>query len=486
MRTSRSTTCAALCLALLHGPLAVAATAPPAAAKSAAKKPAAAAAKPPGVKAGQLVAGARQAVAGIYKAAKASQGKLDPKNKKQAPFWQAVKQMNGTLVEVDKQAKAKDKRLAATLSKGSETLAKLKTVWPRIGVTDSKVAGYLEKLDNAYTALRSARGAEGARARKAGPLTAAEKDKLGKIKSSQTELSKKLSGLQAKAKAHKDPGTEATLARLIEQSNRIAAAQLTVDAFLLAIVLLDQFQGEWDGYSYYVGPDYRAGWTEIDVWVETSFTSYDSWYVESFESYSVESFSTWETSFEVSDSFDYEVTDVSLAEVDTLETEFEASFSYDEMSWEAYSEENVTAEMEDTVYEEADDNLDVAAESWEEEGLEIEAGEDMLDADDQAEFADEDEGDEDDAEAGDADEDEDADAEADDGDEEADDGSEDAEDGEEDADDGSEDADDGSDDADDGGDEGDDGGEDADDGGDEGSDESDDEPPAAAFAFLGA
>lgn len=73
------------------------------------------------------------------------------------------------------------------------------------------------------------------------------------MKASQAKFSKNVGDLQAKAKAKKDKGTEASLARLLEKSNRIAAAQLTVDAFLLAILLLDQLQGEWDGYSYYVG-----------------------------------------------------------------------------------------------------------------------------------------------------------------------------------------------------------------------------------------
>lgn len=497
MRTSRLTTAAALLLLLANGPLAAAAAAP---------KKAPAAAKPAKAQANgkKLLDSARQAVAGIYKAAKASQGKLDPKNKKQAPLWQAVKQMGQTLDKVKTQVAAKDKNLAATLSKGSETLAKLKTVWPRVGVANPKVATYIDKLDNAYTALRSARGAEGGRARKAGPLTPQEKARFEKMKASQGELSKKLGDVQAKAKAKKDKGTEASVARLIEKSNRIAAAQLTVDAFLLAILLLDQLQGEWEGYSYYVGPEYRESWAQIDVWVETSFTSYDSWYVESFESYSLESCASWETSFELSEGFDYEITDVSLAEVDSLETEFEASFTYDELSYEAYSEEYASAEWEETVYEEADENLDVAAESWEEEGLEVEADDEMLDEDDQEEFVDEDEAEDDEADEDEDDADDEAD-DADDEDDEADD--EDGDEGDEDEaeddegdDDEGDDEDDEADDSEDEGDEEEDGGdeEDEDDGGDEeeesedegddggdegddGGDEGDEEPPVVSL-----
>ncbi|MDX1996895.1 MAG: hypothetical protein SF066_04190 [Thermoanaerobaculia bacterium] len=496
MRSSRFTAMAALLLLLANGPLAAAAAAPKKA--PAATKPAKA--QTDGKK---LLDSARQAVAGIYKAAKASQGKLDPKNKKQAPLWQAVKQMGTTLEKVKTQVAAKDKNLAATLSKGSETLAKLKTVWPRVGVANPKVSAYIDKLDNAYTALRSARGAEGGRARKAGPLTAQETARFEKMKSSQAEFSKKVGDLQAKAKAKKDKGTEASLARLLEKSNRIAAAQLTVDAFLLAILLLDQLQGEWEGYSYYVGPDYRTSWIEIDVWVETSFTSYDSWYVESFESYSLESCASWETSFELSEGFDYEITDVTMVEVDSLETEFEASFTYDELSYESYSEEYASAEWEETVYEEADENLDVAAESWEEEGLEVEADEEMLDEDDLEEFDDEEEEvDEEDADEGedeeDADEGEDEGDEEEGDEEEGDEGEEDADEAEDEGDEGDEEE---GDEEDEGGDEeedaegdeeedeGDEGGDEEEeeaeeeeaeeDGGDEGGDEGDEEPPVA-------
>ncbi len=49
--------------------------------------------------------------------------------------------------------------------------------------------------------------------------------------------------MQAKAKKKGDKGTEAQLARLIDQSNEIAAAQLTVDAFMTAMLLVDYLAG---------------------------------------------------------------------------------------------------------------------------------------------------------------------------------------------------------------------------------------------------
>ncbi len=335
----------------------------------------------------QLLAESKQAIAGILKESKASKGKLDPKNKQQAPFFAGLKEVQGALADSEKKLKAKDKKVFESLSKGSEALAKAKTAWPRVGVANAKVDGYLKKLDNSYTALRSHYGAEGARAKKGGPLSAQEKDKLTKIKSSQAEFAKKLGPLQAKAKANGDKGTEAELARLIAQSNKIAAAQLTVDAFLTTMLLLDHLEGEWSAYSYYVGPTYRADWVAVDVWVETSFTTYDSYYWETVDTYTVESWDSWETTMELDVDVEFEVVDVTEADLVATDEYFEASFEYEELSWESYSEEYASAEMEETVFEEESANLDVAAEAWEDEGLEVEAGEELMDAEDAAEVA---------------------------------------------------------------------------------------------------
>ncbi|MEO8197610.1 MAG: hypothetical protein ABI689_12925 [Thermoanaerobaculia bacterium] len=439
--------------------VAVAATqaAKPAAAKPAAGKPAAKPAPGKQVNGKQLLAESKKAVAGILKASKASGGKLDPKNKKQAPFFGGIKELRASIADSEKKMKAKDKKLFDSLSKGSTALAKVKTAWPRTGVKDAKVDGYLGKLDNSYTALRARYGSEGLRAKQGGALSAKEKANFEKIKASQAEFANKLAPMQAKAKKNGDKGTEAELARLIAQSNKISTAQLSVDAFLTAMVLVDVLQGEWDCYSYYVGPDYRADWVQVDVWVEASFTSYDTMYWETVDTYSVESWDYWDASMELDLDVDFTVADISDADLSSSDSYLDSSYSYDELSWEDYSTEYASAEAQDTVYEEEDLNLDVAEEAWEDEGLELEAADDMLDADDAEDAADDDDG---------------ADGEAD--DDAADDAADD--DGADDAadDDGADDADDdGGDDADDDAD--DDGGDDDadDDGGDDGGDDDD-------------
>ena len=171
---------------LAYGPLftgaAAAATpaAKPAAAKPAAGKPAAG----KQVNGKQLLAESKKAVAGILKESKASGGKLDPKSKKQAPFFAGLKEFQGAIDDSEKKLKAKDKKLFASLSKGSKALAKVKTAWPRVGVKNAKVDGYLGKLDNSYTALRSRYGGEGVRAKQGAALSAKEKANFEKIKSS--------------------------------------------------------------------------------------------------------------------------------------------------------------------------------------------------------------------------------------------------------------------------------------------------------------
>ncbi|MBP9143289.1 MAG: hypothetical protein KBF21_10150 [Thermoanaerobaculia bacterium] len=375
---------------LAYGPLfsgaAAAATpaAKPAAAKPAAAKPAAG----KQVTGTQLLAESKKAVAGILKETKASGGKLDPKSKKQAPFFAGLKEFQAALGESEKKLKAKDKKLFESLSKGSKALAKVKTAWPRVGVQNAKVDGYLGKLDNSFTALRSRYGGEGLRAKQGADLSAKEKANFEKIKASQAEFSKKLAPMQAKAKQKGDKGTEAQLARLVKQSNAIAVAQLTVDAFMTALLLLDYLEGEWDCYSYYVGPSYRADWVAMDVWVSGSFTTYDTLYWDTVGTYSVETWEYWDVPMELD--VDYEITDVYDADLVATDAYFDASFEYDELGWEDYSTEFGSAEMEDTLYEEEDVNLDVAAEVWEDEGLEVDAGDDLLDEEDAEEFDDDD------------------------------------------------------------------------------------------------
>jgi hypothetical protein len=379
----------------------------------------AAAAKPNG---DLLLTNSRLAVAGILKAAKSSPAKLDPKNKKQAPFWKSVNDMNSSLRLIGEQVKAKNKELPKTLSKGGQALSQLKTVWSRLGVKEPKVSGYITKLDNSFTALRSARGAEGARARKGGQLTPQEKQRFQKIQQSQAQFAAKLGPLQQKARQSGDKGTEAAIARMLAESNKIAKAQLAVDTFLAVLILLDDLEGQWNGYSYYVTPGCRDSWVQVDTWVETTYTSYDTMYWETFESYSVDTYSSWETTVDFEAGFDYEVTDVSWNEVSSIETSFEESFTYEETTWESYSEEYVTESMESIEYEEADVNMDVAMDAFEDEGLEVTSEEEWESLDEDV-TEDDDSADDDDADADDADadaDDDDADADADDDDADAD------------------------------------------------------------------
>ena len=333
----------------------------PASAKPAAGKPAGKPAAGKQVNGRQLLAESKKAIGGILKTAKASGGKLDPKNKKQAPFFGGLKALQASLADSEKKMQAKDKKLFANLSKGSTALAQVKTAWPRVGVKDAKIDGYLGKLDNSYSALRSRYGAEGPRAKEGKELSAKEKANFAKIKAQQADYKKKLAAMQAKAKQKGDKGMEAQLNRLIAQSEKVANAPDTTDAFLTAMLLLDYQQGEWAAYSYYVGPEYRADWVAVDTWVESSYATCDQLYTETVESYSIES---WEVTMELDADVDFAVGDIADADLTATDAYLETSFTYEEMSFEEYSTEFATAEMEDTVYDEEDVNLDVAEEAW--------------------------------------------------------------------------------------------------------------------------
>ena len=90
-----------------------AATAATPAAKPAAAKPAAEAGKPAAgkqVNGKQLVAESKKAVAGILKTAKASGGKLDPKNKKQAPFFAGLKEFQAAIEDSEKNSKRRTRK----------------------------------------------------------------------------------------------------------------------------------------------------------------------------------------------------------------------------------------------------------------------------------------------------------------------------------------------------------------------------------------
>lgn len=91
----------------------------------------------------QLLVESKRAIAGILKESKASQGKLDPKNKKQAPFFSGLQELQGAVADREKRLKAKDKTVFVALAEGSKALAKVKTAWPRVGVANAKVDGYL-------------------------------------------------------------------------------------------------------------------------------------------------------------------------------------------------------------------------------------------------------------------------------------------------------------------------------------------------------
>jgi len=52
------------------------------------------------------------------------------------------------------------------------------------------------------------------------------------------------------------------LTTLVKQLKRNASAPLTLDALNSSLELLDVIEGEWEAYSYYVGPKHREAWKD--------------------------------------------------------------------------------------------------------------------------------------------------------------------------------------------------------------------------------
>jgi len=327
----------------------------------------------------ELLVRAGLALAGMVISARASHGRVDPKVPNQAPFWRAVKSMASTLRDIERQIAAKDRRVPSTLSRGSERLATVKTLWPRAGVRDPKVARYVRDLDHAYTALRSAYGGDGARARRGGQLSPAERDRLKKIQAAQTAFAAKLAPVRERARQRGDKGTEAAMTRMIEQANRVAQAPPTVPAMLMALPLADAVQGEWDGYVYYAPPDYRESWAQIDDWARTNFPPMDDAASGLLDPFASEALEHWSVAADLM--VPEPIDGVARDELPELEDNLWDQLPGDDLSWQDWSARNVTAELDDAVVAEEEDNLEVAAGALTAQDLPVDEVEGLMDED---------------------------------------------------------------------------------------------------------
>ena len=216
----------------------------------------------------QLLRLAEAGLADIGKASAASLGKIDRAKAEQRPFWRSVDKMDAALRRVRAGMEARDPSFFTTLESGSAALGELRVVWARTGVPDAGVSEALSILSRSYELLRTGYGREAVRHRKGGGLTEAERQCFLRIQQAQRRFADLLRELEEAARRRNDEAALAELRRMAEEAERIAAAKLTLDAYLNALMIGDSQAGEWEGNSQYADPADRTGWEEAEVAVE--------------------------------------------------------------------------------------------------------------------------------------------------------------------------------------------------------------------------
>jgi hypothetical protein len=147
-------------------------------------------------------------------------------------------------------------------------LAGLRVAWGRAGLAAPAATRRLRELAVTFDALRACCGPEGARARRGGPLTPAERERLAAVQAARRAFAAALEPLGARAAARGDRRLSGELRRWIAQSERIAAAPPAVETLLEAIWLADHLHGEWTATTPYVPPPDRGDWLAAHAAVE--------------------------------------------------------------------------------------------------------------------------------------------------------------------------------------------------------------------------
>ncbi|MEA2561543.1 MAG: hypothetical protein QOH06_3047 [Acidobacteriota bacterium] len=220
----------------------------------------------------QLLRLAEAGLGDAVHAAEATQGRLDRAKPEQQPFWRAVDKMNVVLRRVRTGMMARDESFFRALEDGSAALGELRVVWARTGVADPGVSEGLRILSESYNLLRTGYGREAIRHRRGRGLTEAERQQFLRIQLAQQRFADLLKELQEEARRRGDEAMAAELRRMAIDAERIAAAQLTLNAYLNALMLGDAQRGEWTGNSQYAAPADRSDWQEAETVVEELYT----------------------------------------------------------------------------------------------------------------------------------------------------------------------------------------------------------------------
>jgi hypothetical protein len=209
------------------------------------------------------------------RAAQASGGRLDRARPEQRPFWSALDKMGPALDRVRQGMAARDSSFFRALEDGSADLAELKVVWARTGAPDAAVSGALRVLSSSYELLRTGYGREAVRHRMGLGLMPAERARFLRIQQTQERLAQVLRDLEERARRRGDETMRAELRRMAEDAWRVASAQLTLNAYLNALILADDQRGEWTANTQYASADDHSEWQEAGTVVEELYVEAD-------------------------------------------------------------------------------------------------------------------------------------------------------------------------------------------------------------------
>src|ERR1700736_1744894 len=145
-----------------------------------------------------LLHSAKKAAAAMIKNARADKA-LDPKKRKNKPFWKSVHLVAKNLKTAETGLASKSNDFFKGIADAREAEEQMKVDWQ---LTDSKNKRVIEngkKLGHALALLRTDFSKEAERKKKGGELTAKEKAEFEKIKGQQKDLIAKIDKLKAKA-----------------------------------------------------------------------------------------------------------------------------------------------------------------------------------------------------------------------------------------------------------------------------------------------
>ncbi len=227
------------------------------------------------VDAPRLLSLAESGLSGMSRAARASGGRLDPASSAQRPFWTALDKMGTALGEVRTGLGSRNASFFRALEEGSADLAELRVAWARTGVPEATVSGGLRILSGSYQLLRSGYGREAVRHRQGTGLTPEERQRFLRIQQAQERFAQSLRELEESARRRGDEAMQAELRRMAEEAQRIAAARLTLEAYLNALMISDAQRGEWTANSQYASTEDREEWLEAGAVVEELYVEED-------------------------------------------------------------------------------------------------------------------------------------------------------------------------------------------------------------------